>query len=54
VVALDDVTAGRTLKGSGEAASIEEDDDLFAVFEAFVDRSTKDVGDDGVAAFMLF
>jgi len=37
VVALDDVTAGWALQGAGEAAAVEEDDDLLVGFEAFFD-----------------
>lgn len=54
MVALDGVAAGGALEGTGEAAAVEEDDDLASVFEAFFDGSTKDVGDDGVAAFVFF
>ncbi len=53
VVALDDVAAGWALEGAGEAAAVEEDDDLFVRFEAFFNGSTKDVGDDGVAPFVF-
>jgi len=53
VVALDDVSTGRALEGAGEAAAIQKDDDLFTVFEAFFDGSTKDFGDNGVAALLL-
>ncbi len=53
VVALDDVAAGGTLKGAGEAAAVEEDDDLFVRFEAFLDGSTKDIRDDGISALVF-
>ena len=53
VVALDDVAARRALEGAGEAAAVEENDDLFVGFEAFFDGSTKDVRDNGVTAFMF-
>ena len=53
VVALNSVAAGRALEGAGEAAAVEEEDDLFVLFEAFVDSGAEAVREDGVAAFLL-
>lgn len=53
VVALNGVAAGRALEGAGEAAAVEEEDDLFVLFKAFVDGGAEAVREDGVAAFLL-
>lgn len=53
VIALDDMTAGRTLKGAGEAAAVEEEDDLLIFFEALIDGGAELVGEDGVSAFLF-
>ena len=43
MVALDDMSAGRALEGSCEAAAVKKNDDLFICFDAFFNRSAKDV-----------
>ena len=53
VFALNSVAAGRALEGAGEAAAVEEEDDLFVLFKAFVDSGAEAIREDGVAAFLL-
>lgn len=48
-----DVAACRALKRAGKAAAVEEEDGLFAAFEALVNGHTQGVGEKGIAAFLF-
>ena len=53
VRAFADMAAAMTLQGSGEAAAVEEEDGLLALFEALLKGGAETVREDGDLAFLL-